>query len=285
MQVPQRLDTDTMSRIQMTAGDPKQKDQVDNRDSILVVQDLHKKFGDLEVLRGISIEVKKGEVISIIGPSGSGKSTFLRCVNFLEMPTGGEIIFQGKQIGYSGKGFTQKRSFRQELLWLRTNIGMVFQSFNLWHHKTVLGNIIESPIQVKNVSRAAAIQTAEALLDRFGLTAKRDEYPARLSGGQQQRVAIIRALAMTPQVMLFDEVTSALDPELVGEVLDVLQVLAQGGMTMLLVTHEIGFAKQCSDRTLFFDNGVIAEEGKSLELLTNPKQERTHKFLERVIHS
>ncbi len=273
-----------MSSIASSATDQNQNHSVENNDTILVIQDLHKKFGELEVIRGISLDVKKGEVISIIGASGSGKSTLLRCINFLEMPTTGNIIFRGKPISYSGKSFIQKRAFRQDLLWLRTNIGMVFQSFNLWHHKTVLGNIIESPIQVKKVPRTDAIQTAEELLERFGLADKRDEYPTRLSGGQQQRVAIIRALAMSPQVILFDEVTSALDPELVGEVLDALRVLAQGGMTMLLVTHEIGFAEQCSNRTLFIDDGVIVEEGNSLELLTNPKQERTQKFLERVIH-
>ena len=251
---------------------------------ILKIKNLKKDFADLEVLKDVSLDVEKGEVISIIGPSGSGKSTFLRCLNFLETPTGGDISFLGKNINYKGKSIQEKSKFKRELSNYRTKVGMVFQSFNLWPHKTVLENIIETPVQVKKVLETEAIENAETLLERFGLLNKRDEFPIRLSGGQQQRVAIIRALAMSPQVMLFDEVTSALDPELVGEVLDVLKVLASGGMTMILVTHEISFAKESSNRTLFFDQGVIAEEGLSLDILTHPKEERTKKFLDRVLH-
>ena len=250
---------------------------------ILEVRDLRKRFGSLEVLKGVSLQVQRGEVIAIIGPSGSGKSTLLRCVNFLEEPTGGDILFEGKRIEYRSSSFSGRHRAKKDITKLRSEIGMVFQSFNLWPHKTVVGNIIEAPVYVKRIPRATATQEAEDLLERFGLGDKRDEYPLRLSGGQQQRVAIIRALAMAPKVMLFDEVTSALDPELVGEVLDALEKLAQAGMTMLVVTHEMGFAKDCSSRLLFIDQGQIQEQGPSRELLTQPKEERTRKFLQRVL--
>ena len=250
---------------------------------VISVDSLKKRFGANEVLKGISLEVKKGEVISIIGPSGSGKSTFLRCINFLEVPSAGDIFFQGKKIDYAAVGIKNRLRLQKKLASFRTHVGMVFQSYNLWLHKTVLENIIEAPIQVKHVKKEMAVESAMSLLNRFGLAEKKDEYPRRLSGGQQQRVAIIRALAMSPQVMLFDEVTSALDPELVGEVLDVLKVLAESGMTMLLVTHEMAFARDCSDRVLFFDNGIIEEEGPSKDVLSNPQKERTKKFLSRSI--
>jgi polar amino acid transport system ATP-binding protein len=252
-------------------------------EAILEIKDLSKRFGELEVLKGISLRVKKGEVISILGPSGSGKSTFLRCINLLEGPTSGDIIFQGKPIEYRWNSFWEKLKIIHEITKMRSEIGMVFQSFNLWPHKTVIENVIESPIHVKGISKQTAIAEAEDLLQQFGLEEKRDIYPSRLSGGQQQRVAIIRALAMSPKVMLFDEVTSALDPELVGEVLEAMAVLAQGGMTMLVVTHEVKFARDCSHRTLFIDEGIIEEEGPSEQVLANPRKERTKTFLQRVI--
>ena len=250
---------------------------------LLEISGLRKKFGDLEVLRGVDLSVARGEVIAIIGVSGSGKSTMLRCVNLLEEPTGGTIVFDGQPVefGEASGGWLRRERARAAL---RAEIGMVFQQFNLWPHKTVLENVIEAPMIVKGVARAEAISAAEELLGSIGLIDKRDEYPSRLSGGQQQRVAITRALAMRPKLMLFDEVTSALDPELVGEVLELMATLARGGMTMLVVTHEIGFARAVSDRTVFIDEGLIEEEGPSPELLVNPKSERTRRFLERVLH-
>jgi octopine/nopaline transport system ATP-binding protein len=250
---------------------------------MLRIRDLRKSFGDLEVLKGVSIDVHVGEVIAIVGISGSGKSTLLRCVNLLEIPTGGEMVFDGKRVPYeraSGGLFTSGRPLAR----LRAEIGMVFQQFNLWPHKTVVENIIAAPMTVRGVRRPAAIADAERLLDSIGLLEKRDEYPARLSGGQQQRVAIVRALAMRPKLMLFDEATSALDPELVGEVLSLMAELARGGMTMMVVTHEIPFARQVSDRTIFIDQGRIEEEGSSREVLYEPKSPRTRQFLDRVLH-
>jgi octopine/nopaline transport system ATP-binding protein len=255
-----------------------------DREVILEVRDLHKRFGALEVLKGISLRVKKGEVIAIIGASGSGKSTLLRCINFLEIPTSGDILFEGRPIEFLSHTFKGRYKMRREITRIRSEVGMVFQSFNLWPHKTVLENIIEAPITVKGITKRTSIEEADQLLKRFGLEEKRNEYPSRLSGGQQQRVAITRALAMSPKVMLFDEVTSALDPELVGEVLGALEVLAHGGMTMLVVTHEIGFARGCSHRTIFIDQGQIQEEGPSAQVLTVPKEERTRRFLQRVLH-
>lgn len=246
----------------------------------LEVQNLRKRFGELDVLSGVSLNVARGEVLAIIGASGSGKSTLLRCLNLLERPSAGEIRVDGevinwrKQPGLFGDPAVEK---------LRTRIGMVFQSYNLWPHKTVLENVIEAPIQVKNINQREAVEQATALLERIGLAAKRDQYPYNLSGGQQQRVAIVRALAMEPQAILFDEVTSALDPELVGEVLDLMADLAAEGMTMLVVTHEMAFAREVSTRTIFIDQGLIAEEGPSAELLENPSHPRTRQFLERVL--
>ncbi len=262
---------------------PDTSDNLTPAKPILQLRNLRKHFGDLEVLKGVSIDVYPGEVIAIVGVSGSGKSTLLRCVNLLEMPTGGEIHFDGKQIDYQRANaglFTSRR----EISRLRAEIGMVFQQFNLWPHKSVIENVIEAPITVRRIARAEAIADAERLLDGIGLLDKRNEYPSRLSGGQQQRVAIVRALAMKPKLMLFDEVTSSLDPELVGEVLGLMAQLAQDGMTMMVVTHEIHFARQVSNRTVFIDAGLIEEEGPSSEVLLNPKSERTRRFLERVLH-
>jgi len=248
----------------------------------LSVYDLHKRFGDLEVLKGIDLEVAHGQVVAIIGVSGSGKSTLLRCINLLEQPTSGEIVFDGKRVEHGTDQPWYKRG--PALTALRTEIGMVFQQFNLWPHMTVLDNVIEAPMVVKGASRKDAVAIAEELLNGIGLLDKSGEYPSRLSGGQQQRVAIVRALAMRPKLMLFDEVTSALDPELVGEVLDLMARLAADGMTMLFVTHEIAFARDVSDRVIFIDEGLIEEEGPSREVLTNPQNERTQRFLERVLH-
>ena len=252
------------------------------RPVILDLIDIHKSFGPLEVLRGVSLSVGRGEVLAIIGASGSGKSTLLRCVNLLELPSAGRIVFEGKPVDYQPKGPSWRRA--AALRGLRASIGMVFQSYNLWPHKTVLENVIEAPMLVKGVARDQAVADAEALLADIGLVDKRNEYPSRLSGGQQQRVAIIRALAMKPKMMLFDEVTSALDPELVGEVLDLMTALAEQGMTMLVVTHEMGFAQHVSHRTAFFHDGVIAELGPSEQVLAAPQNERTRQFLSRVLH-
>ncbi|MFO1149912.1 MAG: amino acid ABC transporter ATP-binding protein [Alsobacter sp.] len=244
------------------------------------IADLRKSFGQNEVLKGVSVDVMPGEVVSIIGASGSGKSTFLRCVNMLEQPDAGRLDFEDFSFTFSGG----KRPRPADLRRLRTRIGMVFQSYNLWPHLTVLENVTEAPIRVKGEAPRDAVERAEALLARIGLAEKRHAYPSRLSGGQQQRVAIVRALAMKPRLMLFDEVTSALDPELVGEVLSLMASLAADGMTMLLVTHEIGFARDVSTRTLFFDQGVIAEEGPPREVLRQPRTDRLRQFLKRVLH-
>jgi ABC-type histidine transport system ATPase subunit len=253
--------------------------------AIIRVEDLHKSFGDLEVLKGISLEVAKGDVVCIIGASGSGKSTFLRCVNFLEEPTRGKIYIEGKLMGFRElpNGRLVKDSYAN-INRMRAEIGMVFQLFNLWPHKTVLGNIIEAPIIVRKKSREEAVAIAEDLLDKVGILEKKDEFPSRLSGGQQQRVAIARALAMNPKIMMFDEATSALDPELVGEVLEVMRKLAAEGMTMLVVTHEMGFAREVADRVIFLDNGQIEEDSTPDEIFTNPKSERTRQFLRKVLH-
>ena len=245
---------------------------------------MRKRFGELEVLKGVSLELERGAVIAIIGASGSGKSTLLRCINLLEEPSGGEIVFDGRQVEYGAASGGWLRRGRERAM-LRSEMGMVFQQFNLWPHMTVLENVIEAPMLVRGVPRAEAVDAADDLLGGIGLLDKRGEYPSRLSGGQQQRVAIVRALAMQPKLMLFDEVTSALDPELVGEVLDLMARLARDGMTMLVVTHEIGFARAASDRTVFIDGGLIEEEGPSHEVLNHPKSERTQQFLERVLHN
>ncbi|GAB4067858.1 amino acid ABC transporter ATP-binding protein [Ancylobacter sonchi] len=249
---------------------------------LLRIRDLRKSFGSHEVLKGISLEVRAGEVVSIIGASGSGKSTFLRCINVMEMPNEG--FFDFEDFAFDFRAGARNQPTPAQLRALRARIGMVFQSYNLWPHMTVLENVIEAPMRVKRLARAEAVAIAESLLERIGLADKRGAYPSRLSGGQQQRVAIARALAMKPRLMLFDEVTSALDPELVGEVLALMASLAQEGMTMLLVTHEIGFAREVSTRTVFFDQGRIAEDGLPRDVLYRPQSERLQQFLRRVLH-
>jgi polar amino acid transport system ATP-binding protein len=248
---------------------------------LIRIEGLRKSFGANEVLKDVSVDVRPGEVVSIIGASGSGKSTFLRCINMLEMPDAGRIRFDGTQFAF---GDGARKPSARDLRRMRASIGMVFQSYNLWPHMTVLENVIEAPVLVKKVPRAQAVEYAEWLLRRIGLAEKRDAYPAHLSGGQQQRVAIARALAMQPKAMLFDEVTSALDPELVGEVLALMAALATEGMTMLIVTHEIAFAREVSTRAIFFDQGVIAEEGPPRMVLRDPQSERLRQFLKRILH-
>lgn len=237
------------------------------------VTDLHKYYGKLEVLKGIDMTVKQGEVVSLIGPSGSGKSTFLRCINLLETPTKGSIVVDGKEI-------TDKKA---DINKLRQHIGMVFQHFNLFPHLTVLENIILVPVHLKLQTRKEAEKNARRLLERIGLLDKADTYPAMLSGGQKQRIAIVRALAMNPEVMLFDEPTSALDPEMVGEVLDLIRELADEGMTMVIVTHEMGFAREVATRVMFVDEGQIKEQNTPEELFSNPKNPRLKEFLSKML--
>ena len=244
-------------------------------DPIIQIGDLRKSFGDLDVLTGIDLEIEKGEVVCVIGPSGSGKSTLLRCINLLEEPSGGTIRVSGTQVFGDGKP--------QNLDQLRREVGMVFQQFNLFPHLNAVENVSLAQVRVLGRSRAEADRKSRELLGRVGLDEKVDEYPDRLSGGQQQRVAIARALAMDPEVMLFDEVTSALDPELVKGVLDVMRELAESGMTMISVTHEMGFAREVSDRTIFMDGGVIVEQGKPDDVLGSPSNERTKRFLGLVL--
>ena len=239
---------------------------------MIEIKGLKKSFGDLHVLKGIDLHIDEREVVVIIGPSGSGKSTLLRCINFLEEPTGGTITVDGIPMDSE----TNINKVREE-------VGMVFQRFNLFPHMTVLDNITLAPMKVRKITRSKAEQTAQDLLDRVGLGDKADAYPNQLSGGQQQRVAIARALAMQPKVMLFDEPTSALDPEMVGEVLDVMQRLAETGMTMVIVTHEMGFAREVGTRLLFVDGGYIVEQGKPREVFENPKEERTKAFLSKIL--
>jgi len=247
-------------------------------------RDVHKSFHRNEVLRGITLQVQRGEVVVIIGPSGSGKTTFLRCINHLEKISGGRIYIDGKLIGYreTTDGKLAEDS-EKNIARLRSEIGMVFQRFNLFPHMTALQNVCEAPIQVKGMPREQAQVKAHALLKKVGLEQKAGAYPARLSGGQQQRVAIARALAMDPKLMLFDEATSALDPELVGEVLKVMRQLAEEGMTMVVVTHEMGFAREVSDRVIFMDEGVIVEEAPPAQIFSAPQQERTQSFLRKVL--
>jgi ABC-type histidine transport system ATPase subunit len=245
----------------------------------LVVTDLHKAFGALEVLKGVSLSASNGDVIAMIGSSGSGKSTLLRCINLLELPDSGEVRLGGELIRMIPTRLGARPADRHQVDRIRTRLGMVFQSFNLWSHMTVLENLIEAPVHVLRLPRAEAIERAEQLLAKVGIADKRDHYPSHLSGGQQQRAAIARALAMEPQVMLFDEPTSALDPELVGEVLRVMRDLAEEGRTMLIVTHEIGFAREVSSRTVFLHQGRIEEEGAPAEVLGNPRSERLRQFL------
>jgi polar amino acid transport system ATP-binding protein len=236
--------------------------------------DVHKSFGRNEVLRGITATVAKGEVVCIIGPSGSGKSTILRCINGLERYDRGAIFVDGQRVDRNDRSIVS----------IRTQISMVFQRFNLFPHRTALANVVEGPLYVKREPREAALERGRALLKRVGLADKEDAYPAQLSGGQMQRVAIARALAMQPKAILFDEPTSALDPELVGEVLAVMRILAEEGMTMVVVTHEMAFARDVADRVLFLDHGVIVEEGPARAVLSNPSQPRTQDFLRRVLH-
>ena len=240
---------------------------------LLEVKDLKKDFGDHAVLRGISTRICQGEVVAIIGPSGCGKSTFLRSLNLLEAPTGGSVIFEGNEITAPGTDVNK----------IRQKIGMVFQQFNLFPHLTIMDNITLAPVLLKKMTKAEAVKRGQELLERVNLAEKADAYPAQLSGGQKQRVAIARALAMNPEIMLFDEPTSALDPEMVGEVLDVMKDLARSGMTMVIVTHEMGFAREVASRVLFIDQGVVMESGTPQEVFSNPKNDRTKLFLSKVL--
>jgi polar amino acid transport system ATP-binding protein len=242
-----------------------------------------KRFGRLEVLKGIDLEVQPGEVMCVIGPSGSGKSTFLRCINHLEKVDAGRLSVDGQLVGYEQRGDKLYELKENEVAQKRREIGMVFQRFNLFPHMTALENVIEAPVQVKGVKRAAARENAMQLLDRVGLAEKAANYPRQLSGGQQQRVAIARALAMQPKLMLFDEPTSALDPELVGDVLAVMRQLAQDGMTMVVVTHEMEFAREVADTVVFMDGGVVVEAGPPDAVIRSPQHERTKAFLSRVL--
>ncbi|MGF7174387.1 ABC transporter ATP-binding protein [Azospirillum doebereinerae] len=255
----------------------------DTASAAVVVEDLHKRFGELEVLKGVSLTAREGDVITLIGSSGSGKSTLLRCINMLEIPDEGRIVIGGEAIGLKkarGGRVTVPADTRQ-VERIRTKLGMVFQSFNLWTHMTILQNVIEAPIHVLGVPRLEAVERARMLLDKVGILAKADSYPVQLSGGQQQRAAIARALAMQPKVMLFDEPTSALDPELVGEVLRVIRQLADEGNTMILVTHEMGFAREVASKVVFLHQGRIEEEGAPDKVLTNPDSDRVRQFLSR----
>lgn len=242
-----------------------------------------KNFGALKVLKGITLEVQQGEVLVLVGPSGSGKSTFLRCINHLETVNAGRLYIDGALVGYHEKGGKLHEMKPRDVAKQRRDVGMVFQHFNLFPHRTALGNLVEAPVHVKGVRKSEASARARALLERVGLADKADAYPAQLSGGQQQRVAIARALAMDPKLMLFDEPTSALDPELVGEVLAVMKKLASEGMTMVVVTHEMGFAREVADEVAFMDAGVVVERGNPRELLANPQHERTKAFLSKVM--
>ncbi|QPG72417.1 amino acid ABC transporter ATP-binding protein [Mycolicibacterium mucogenicum] len=242
-----------------------------------------KSFGALDVLKGISLEVERGQVLVLVGPSGSGKSTFLRCINHLEQVSAGRLYVDEELVGYRERGGKLHELPPKEAARQRRDVGMVFQHFNLFPHRTALENIIEAPLHVKGVKRDAAVSRARDLLDQVGLSSKADAYPAQLSGGQQQRVAIARALAMEPKLMLFDEPTSALDPELVGDVLAVMKKLAQQGMTMIVVTHEMGFAREVADELVFMDGGVVVERGAPREVMANPKHERTKAFLSKVM--
>ena len=248
---------------------------MNDKNVILEVRGLQKRFGDLEVLKGLDLDIHEGEVISIIGPSGCGKSTFLRCLNLLEKPDGGSIRFEGQDV----------TGAKTDVTAYRRKIGMVFQHFNVFPHLTVLNNVTLAPVSNKMMTEAQAVEKAKVLLDRVGLGDKLDEYPTKLSGGQKQRLAIVRALALEPQVILFDEPTSALDPEMVMEVLDVIRELAESSMTILIVTHEMGFAREVSDRVLFMYGGQIAESGTPEEVFDHTKTERAQDFFRKVIHS
>lgn len=245
-----------------------------NSNHLIEVSDLHKSFGELKVLKGVSEHISKGEVVSIIGPSGGGKSTFLRCLNLLEVPDSGKILFEGEDITAKGVDIDLHRQ----------KMGMVFQHFNVFPHMTVGENVTMAPVLLGKKKQNEAVEMAKALLNRVGLAEKYDEYPQRLSGGQKQRLAIVRALAMEPDVMLFDEPTSALDPEMVGEVLSVIKSLVKDGMTTVIVTHEMGFAKEVSDRVFFMDDGILAEKGTPDEIFSHPQNPRTQEFLSKVLY-
>ena len=251
---------------------------------VMRAEDVHKHFGRLHVLKGVSLSVRQRETVCIIGPSGSGKTTFIRCVNHLEKISGGRIEVNGHLIGYREANGRLREDSERSIARQRTQVGMVFQRFNLFPHKTALENVTEAPVHVLGVPKTQAAEEAERLLARVGLGDKVDAYPGKLSGGQQQRVAIARALAMKPALMLFDEPTSALDPEVIGEVLTVMEELAHEGMTMIVVTHEMGFAREVGDRVIMMDEGSIVEQGKPDELFTSPKHERTRSFLSKIIH-
>ncbi|MBS1693171.1 MAG: amino acid ABC transporter ATP-binding protein [Actinobacteria bacterium] len=242
-----------------------------------------KDFGALKVLKGITLQVQRGQVLVLVGPSGSGKSTFLRCINHLENVSAGRLYVDGELVGYRERGGKLHEMRPSDVAKQRRDVGMVFQHFNLFPHRTALANIIEAPVHVKGVKKGEAVERARDLLNQVGLADKAEAYPAQLSGGQQQRVAIARALAMSPKLMLFDEPTSALDPELVGEVLGVMKKLASEGMTMVVVTHEMGFAREVADELVFMDGGVVVERGNPREIMSNPQHDRTKAFLSKVM--
>jgi polar amino acid transport system ATP-binding protein len=250
---------------------------------MVLAEAVHKRFGRLEVLKGIDLRVDRGDVMCVIGPSGSGKSTFLRCINHLEQINAGRLWVDGDLVGYRQRGDKLYELRESEVAQQRLGVGMVFQHFNLFPHMTALGNVVEAPLRVKKESKREVRERALALLERVGLADKADAYPMQLSGGQQQRVAIARALAMRPKLMLFDEPTSALDPELVGEVLDVMRDLARDGMTMVVVTHEMGFAREVADHVVFMDEGVVVEAGPPAEVIDRPTHARTRAFLSKVL--
>ncbi len=254
-----------------------------SRQLMVDAQYVQKHFGALKVLKGITLQVKPREVMCLVGPSGSGKSTFLRCINHLERVTAGRLYVDGEIVGYAERGGKLHELHPKVAARQRRDIGMVFQRFNLFPHMNALDNIIEAPLRVKGEKKRDVIDRGRALLEQVGLSSKEKAYPAQLSGGQQQRVAIARALAMQPKLMLFDEPTSALDPELVGEVLDVMRKLAEGGMTMIVVTHEMGFAREVGDQLVFMDEGVVVEAGEPRAVLGNPQHERTRSFLSKVL--
>lgn len=254
-----------------------------NQQLMLDARSIRKHFGSNEVLKGITLSIERGQVLCLLGPSGSGKSTFLRCINHLETINGGRLYVDGELMGFEERGNVTYELKPSQIAIQRSEIGMVFQRFNLFPHLTAIENIIEAPVGVLKISKDEALATARALLAQVGLSDKADHYPSQLSGGQQQRVAIARALAMKPKLMLFDEPTSALDPELVGDVLDVMRKLAESGMTMIVVTHEIGFAREVADRVVFMDGGVVVEEGTPSQVIDNPKHERTKAFITSVL--
>ena len=252
-------------------------------DEFLRLTDLRKSFGGLEILRGIDLEVRRGETVVVIGPSGKGKSTLLKCINLITVPDGGQVRFMGREYAESARQKGLALRANPELRFLRTHVGMVFQQFNLFPHLSVLDNVMLAPVRVLGMSKDEARKKSLRALERIGLAEKVDAFPERLSGGEKQRVAITRALVMEPELMLFDEITSALDPELVGEVVEDMKRLADGGMTMIVVTHQMSFARECGDRVLFLDDGVIVEEGSPESMLSHPSEERTQAFLRRIL--